>query len=189
MPEDNNVDRKDFIKKGFFKLFGFIHENFGDSLSLGILSYSPLRPPGAIEEKSFLDTCLKCGKCVEACPQDSIKLSGFEAKFIAGYPVVNPSDRPCFVCDDLSCMKACPSGALQFTEKHDIKMGIAKVNQDKCITYEGKECSICVIACPFPDDAIFINDKKNPVVNKSCIGCGLCEYWCDYDAITVSSYR
>lgn len=186
---DDTVSRKDFLKKGVFKLFGFIQETFGEHLDLGPLSYSPIRPPGAIDEKIFLDTCVKCGKCAEACPQNSIKMSGIEASFVAGFPVVVPSERPCFVCDDLSCMKACPSGALQFTEKIHINMGIAKVNSDKCITYEGKECNICVTACPFPEEAIYLNKEKNPVVNKSCIGCGLCEYWCDYNAITIKSNR
>ena len=187
MPDEEIVSRKDFLKKSVFKLFGFIQENFADNL--GILGYSPLRPPGAIEEKDFLDTCVKCGKCATSCTQSSIKMSGLEAGFIAGYPVIIPAERPCFVCDDLSCMKACPTGALQLTDKLNIKMGIAQINQDKCITYKGKECNICVLSCPYPDEAIFINDDKHPVVNKSCIGCGLCDYWCDYNAITIKSFR
>lgn len=187
MSEEELVSRKDFLKKGVFKLFGFIQETLGDNL--GLLSYSPIRPPGAIDEKAFLDTCVKCGQCATACTQNSIKMSGFEAGFVAGYPVVVASERPCFVCDDLSCMKACPTGALQLIPKKEIKMGLAEVNQDKCITYEGKECNICVMACPFPDDAIYINEEKHPVVNKSCIGCGLCDYWCDYNAITIKSFR
>ena len=27
-----------------------------------------LRPPGALSEAAFLDTCFRCGNCVEACP-------------------------------------------------------------------------------------------------------------------------
>lgn len=187
MSDDEIVSRKDFLKKGFLKFFGFIHESFGDSL--GLISYSPIRPPGAIDEKSFLDTCVKCGKCVDVCPQGSIKFSGFEAGFVTGYPVIVPSEKPCFVCDDLSCMKNCPSGALILTEKQNIKMGVAEVITDKCITYDNKECNICVISCPFPDEAIFINENKNPVVTDKCTGCGLCEYWCNYKAIKIKSPR
>ena len=34
-----------------------------------------LRPPGALSEKDFLATCIKCGMCVEACPFDTLKLA------------------------------------------------------------------------------------------------------------------
>ncbi len=184
---DELLSRKDFFKKGFSKFFQFLHETVGDNL--GVLAYSPVRPPGALEEKEFLDTCVKCGKCVDSCEQESIRFAGIEAGFLVGFPVVVPSERACFVCDDLSCMKACPSGALNLTDKFNIKMGIAVVNKDKCITYNGEDCRVCVTSCPFPEEAIFIDQQKHPFVNKSCIGCGLCEYWCDYDAIRVKSER
>ena len=32
-----------------------------------------IRPPGAIEEKAFLDTCSRCGVCVNVCPAQCIK--------------------------------------------------------------------------------------------------------------------
>ncbi len=185
--EEELFNRKDFIKKGVFKFFRFLGETVGDNL--GILSHTPIRPPGAIEEKLFIDTCEKCGKCVQACEQESIRFAGIEGKFLAGFPIVVPSERPCFVCDDLSCMKACPSGALKLTDKLQIKMGIAFVNTEKCITYNDKECNICVMSCPFPEEAILIDENKHPLVNKSCIGCGLCEYWCDYNAISIKSFR
>ncbi len=185
--DEEKVSRKDFFKKGFLKAFGFLQENFADSL--GIIYYSPIRPPGAIEEKDFLDTCVKCGKCVDVCPQNSIKFSGLEAGFVAGFPVVKPDLRPCFVCDDLSCMKNCPTGALVLIPKENIRMGYAEVITDNCITYQGKECNICVMSCPFPEQAIFIDDKKNPKITDKCTGCGLCEYWCDYKAIKIKSYR
>ncbi|MFN8673468.1 MAG: 4Fe-4S dicluster domain-containing protein [Candidatus Sericytochromatia bacterium] len=183
---EKDIGRKDFLKKGFFQVFNFFQDIFGEVNSL---SYSPIRPPGAIEEKKFLDTCVKCGSCISACGQSSIKFAGIEASFLIGYPIIIPSERPCFACDDLSCMKACPSGALQLTEKNNIKMGTAIVNKEKCITYSGKDCDICVKSCPFPQEAIFINENKNPIVNDSCIGCGLCEYWCEYKAISIKSNR
>lgn len=184
---EETVSRKDFFKKGILKAFSFLHENFGDSL--GIISYSPIRPPGAIEENKFLDTCVKCGVCIDVCPQDSIKFSGLEAGFVAGFPVVKANERPCFVCDDLSCMKNCPTGALVLTSKENIKMGYAEIIQENCVTYQGKECNICVVSCPFPQEAIYINDKTHPVVTDKCTGCGLCDYWCEYNAIKIKSYR
>lgn len=187
MKDDEVLSRKDFFKKGFLKFFGFIHENIGDNL--GFISYSPIRPPGAILEKDFLDTCSRCGKCIEVCPQKSIKFAGVEATFTAGYPVIIPQEKPCFICDDLSCMKICPSGALVLTEKENIKMGYAEVITDKCVTYQGVECNTCVNSCPFPQDAIYIDEEKHPVVTDKCTGCGLCDYWCEYKAIKIKSYR
>ena len=185
--QEETVSRKDFFKKGILKAFGFLQENFGDSL--GIISYSPIRPPGAIDEKDFLDTCVKCGNCVDVCPQNSIKFSGLEAGFVAGFPVVKVNEKPCFVCDDLSCMKNCPTGALVLVPKEEIKMGYAEVIQDKCITYQDKECNICVTSCPFPEVAISIDENKHPLVTDKCTGCGLCDYWCEFNAIKIQSYR
>lgn len=187
MKDDEILSRKDFFKKGFLKFFGFIQESIGDNL--GFISHSPIRPPGAISEKDFLDTCVKCGKCVEVCPQKSIKFAGFDSPLLAGYPIISINEKPCFVCDDLSCMKNCPSGALVLTDKENIKMGYAEVIIDKCITYQNKECNICVKSCPFPETAIYINENKNPIVTNKCIGCGLCEYWCEYNSIKIKSYR
>ncbi|MGC4032478.1 MAG: 4Fe-4S binding protein [Tepidisphaeraceae bacterium] len=33
-----------------------------------------LRPPGALPEKQFLDTCSRCGECVKVCPAEAIRL-------------------------------------------------------------------------------------------------------------------
>lgn len=185
MNEEQILTRKDFIKSGFLKMFRFL----GDSIIEKIGGdYSPIRAPGAIDEKLFIDTCQKCGKCIEACHQESIRFSGIEAGFLAGFPVIVPSEKPCFVCNDLSCTKSCPSGALQIVPRNEIKMGIAVVN-DKCITYSGKECNICMISCPFPGEAILIDESLHPEIKDSCVGCGLCEYFCKYKAITIKSYR
>lgn len=184
---EENISRKDFLKKGFFNFFNFIQENIGDSIN--ILPPIPIRPPGAIEESKFLDTCVKCGKCVSSCEQKSIKTTSSENILTLGYPIIIPSERPCFVCDEQSCMNSCPTGALVLTPPKQIKMGIAIVNENKCITYQGKECDTCVKSCPFPSDAIRINENKHPLVTNSCIGCGLCEYFCDYKAIKIKSNR
>ena len=33
-----------------------------------------LRPPGALDEKDFLSSCIKCGQCVQVCPVQAIKV-------------------------------------------------------------------------------------------------------------------
>ena len=69
-----------------------------------------LRPPGALAEPGFSDTCSRCGDCVKACPANAIKLIEDEA---GGLPHIVARESPCVVCTDLSCMKICPTGALQ----------------------------------------------------------------------------
>lgn len=184
---DEKIDRSQFLKKGFFKAFKFFTDILGD---IPTISYSPIRPPGAIEESKFIDTCLKCGNCIKSCEQKSIKFSSFEAGFLVGFPIVEPNNRPCFACDDLSCMKACPTGALNLVDKEKISMGTAIVDKEKCVTYSGHICDMCVKACPFPEIAIKIDSNNNPNVMKDfCIGCGLCQYQCEYNAISIKSYR
>lgn len=184
---EEKVSRRDFVFKGFLKAIQGLFSNFYDENN--IINKTYIRPPGAIEENKFLDTCIKCGKCAESCSQNSIRMSTIKDGLLVGYPIIVPSEKPCFVCDDLSCMKSCPSGALQLVEKENISIGIAKVIIDKCITYDNKSCDICIKSCPFPDKAIKLDDNNNPKVLDACIGCGLCEYWCDYSAIKVYSNR
>ena len=34
-----------------------------------------LRPPGALDEKEYLSSCIKCGQCVQVCPVEAIFLA------------------------------------------------------------------------------------------------------------------
>ena len=75
-----------------------------------------LRPPGAIEDTEFLKACIKCGKCVEACPYDSLKLASPGDNKAIGTPFFEPRKIPCYMCTDFPCTEACPSGALDLKE-------------------------------------------------------------------------
>src|SRR5437868_5956617 len=39
-----------------------------------------LRPPGALAEPQFLDTCSRCGNCVSACPAHCIQIDATGAR-------------------------------------------------------------------------------------------------------------
>ncbi len=72
-----------------------------------------IRPPGALDEKEFNAACIKCGQCVRACPYDTLKLANANAIGVPiGTPYFNPRDIPCYMCKDIPCMNACPTGAL-----------------------------------------------------------------------------
>ena len=54
-------------------------------------------------------------------------------------------------------------------------LNIASINNEVCT-----ECRKCINACKFNA----IDDKIN-IIKESCEGCGVCEYICPYDAITM----
>lgn len=72
-----------------------------------------LRPPGALDEKDFLASCIKCGQCVQVCPVQAIKLADLVDGFGVGTPYIEARKQACdFSCDAVQCVLACPTGAL-----------------------------------------------------------------------------
>jgi len=161
-----------------------------------------LRPPGALPEKDFLASCIKCGMCVEACPYDSLKLAAPGDNKPVGTPYYTPRTVPCYMCTDIPCVPACPTGSLDkklVSEKDEggtlrlnvnmAKMGLAVIDRETCIAYSGIQCDACYRACPLIDKAITVEYTRNertgkhamlaPVVHSNaCTGCGLCEKAC-----------
>jgi ferredoxin-type protein NapG len=161
-----------------------------------------LRPPGALPEKQFLATCIKCGMCVEACPYDALELAKPEDDKPVGTPYFIPRTNPCYMCRDIPCVPACPTESLDrnlVSEEDEngelrlninlAKMGLAVVDRETCIAYSGIQCDACYRACPRIDKAITVEYTRNartgkhailaPVVHSSaCTGCGLCERAC-----------
>ncbi len=142
-----------------------------------LFSPPPLRPPGARAEREFAALCIRCGRCVSACPYKSLVPAGWEYGSEAGTPMVQARSVPCYLCMD--CPPVCPSGALDpITDKHAVRMGLAEVNPDTCYTFLGVLCRTCVDACPLGEAALIQNGELRPVVLRGCVGCGICEKVC-----------
>ena len=138
-----------------------------------------LRPPGALPEATFLQTCQRCGNCVESCPAEAIQTFQSSNPNLAGTPYIAPSSQPCVVCDSLACMQVCPSGALQKLSVNQIQIGLAEVSYDTCLRTEGIECTYCVDSCPIGDTAIRLDSQDRiEVITRGCVGCGVCQYEC-----------
>jgi ferredoxin-type protein NapG len=74
-----------------------------------------LRPPGALDEKDFLASCIKCGQCVQVCPVQAIKLADLVDGFGVGTPYIDARKQACdFSCDAVQCILACPTGSLTY---------------------------------------------------------------------------
>lgn len=145
-----------------------------------LLSASPwvLRPPGALASSAFLAACLRCGKCAQVCRYGSIRIASGADGTLVGTPFIRPRETPCFLCMD--CVPACPTGALRpGTAREKAAMGIAVVDRDTCLAWQGNVCHTCFMACPFYDKAIVLEDFSRPVVREEhCVGCGICEHVC-----------
>lgn len=134
------------------------------------------RPPGALHEDEFLETCSKCLKCVEACPEDIIFEARQDAGPPPGTPILKPNTDPCIMCGD--CMEACPTGALKETPVGEMRIGIAVIEPDTCLGYRGKTCRECHDACPLEPNAIDFDATVPKVDSRVCTGCGLCVEAC-----------
>lgn len=149
-----------------------------------------LRPPGAASPVDFAARCIRCGRCLEACPYQAIHAAPLNAGREASTPFVNARAQACRLCADFPCAAACPTGALSVpAERTDAAMGTAVVNEETCLSFQGMRCEVCYRACPLIDEAIRIDYRPRegddihavfaPQVNAEvCPGCGLCEQRC-----------
>jgi ferredoxin-type protein NapG len=99
-----------------------------------------LRPPGALDEDTFLASCIKCGQCLQVCPPQVIKLAGISQGFGIGTPYIVPREGACILCSGLPCVLACPTGALahELSLGKDAEMGLAVISgPDTCLSVKG----------------------------------------------------
>jgi polyferredoxin len=150
-------------------------------------------PPGAGADFGAL--CVRCGACVRACPTQGLQPSLFESGV---QNVLTPRLVPrvgycSFACN--ACGQVCPTEAippLSLEEKQQAVIGLASVNQDRCLPWAYNiPCIVCEEACPVADKAILLEEaravnangepvllQRPRVVQELCIGCGICEFQC-----------
>lgn len=178
-------DRRRFFRAGLSRVVGALSDVVEKKLKIALpVVRTTLRPPGAVPEKQFLDTCFRCGACADACPADAISLTQDVGSKTHGTPYVEPSIRACVICDELACMKGCPSGALQLVGRLEIRMGLARVDEKTCVRSHGEDCVECIERCPIGRIAIRLDDAGRVEVidpeksGEGCTGCGVCEEVC-----------
>ena len=152
-----------------------------------------VRPPGAGSEQEFLSACIRCGQCVEACPPEygTLRLADITKGISSGTPFApDLRHNPCYICQgypEPQCIKACPTDALKpLLDNSEIRMGLAVIDESTCWAYNGTSCRSCWHACPWPNEAIILNERVQPVVNpEACVGCGLCVHACPTDPESI----
>jgi ferredoxin-type protein NapG len=201
-------------RRGLFPLAGAaLGLGLGSLAARREVSADPLlRPPGALDESHFLAACIRCGQCVEACPHDVLYLTGLDTGLESGTPAVGKyttesvagSDdlyedaaaemaarpAPCWLCpgqDQLLCIPACPTDALQpIEEESEIRMGVVVIDRDRCLSWVGTACRSCWHACPFPNEALKLDWKTRPeVFAEACIGCAICSFVCPTEPTSI----
>lgn len=171
----DRVGRRDFIFQGIKSLFrplaAALSEPEAESGPSG-----PLRPPGALEEAAFVLTCQRCGTCARSCPYRSIKFMGDAGGGALGTPYIDPSSAPCYWC--LECTSKCPSGALTLSEGEPLAIGLAVLDDARCLTAQGQPCDYCVERCPKKGAAISFVEGRPVIKAEECTGCAICAYFC-----------
>ncbi len=182
-----------FDRRSFLKNVAGIGAATATVASYGLLSPTeeadaePIRPPGALPEDDFLTTCIRCMRCMDACPNHAIQSSPLGGRS-SGTPFIKPREQTCMLCsrietDYLKCTEVCPSGALRpilktlESVRSGVRMGVAEIDLNLCYSYNNYTCGTCYHACPI--GAIKIGLWERPtILEEVCIGCGLCELAC-----------
>jgi len=172
-----------------------------------------IRPPGALDEASFLARCITCGACVASCPTGAL-VPDFGRTGVDGLftPVLVPRRGWCEP-SCTRCGEVCPTGALEPLtprEKQAINgpakvvIGTAFVDRGRCLPWAMDiPCIVCEEMCPTSPKAVWLEkvlvtdrrgrrlELQRPHVDPElCTGCGLCENRCpvgELAAIRVSS--
>lgn len=196
-----NIGRREFLSLSLRSMAGMLAG--GGLLGLYIKGEkarsAPLRPPSALAEEDFLGRCLRCGLCAKDCPYDAIRMATPGGGIVTGTPYIEARKIPCYMCEDIPCQKACPSGALDKGMEHieQARMGLAVLHdQETCLAYLGQRCEVCYRACPLLGTAMTIEYKPGenaayflPIVHsEACTGCGFCEHVCILDKPAIKVF-
>jgi len=135
-----------------------------------------LRPPGALDLASFVESCTRCGDCAANCPQAIITADE------DGFPMVDLNARGCIFCGE--CAEACQPAAILPTQTWSYRAAVS----DNCLSLQGVTCRSCEYHCD--ESAIrfrlMTGGRSAPLIDlETCTGCGACVAPCPSDAITV----
>jgi NAD-dependent dihydropyrimidine dehydrogenase PreA subunit len=204
---DRVVQRRSFLAASVGLAFGVA----GGATSAAVLSQTPsqfagsdspppVRPPGSVPEDVFLRICIRCGECLQACPNDVLQASTLDHGVESLWTPRVAADWSGCESSCNNCGQVCPTGAIRalpLEEKRVARMGLAVVNQQTCLPYAGRsECQLCVDECTtagyraieFLQVGTELDALGMPIADSGflapvvlaerCVGCGLCQARC-----------
>lgn len=119
--------------------------------------------------------CSGCASCMLAC---SLVHQGAENPALSRIQIIQtefgryPEDIDIAVCRQClypECVDACPTGACHIATEYG---NVRVIDEKQCL---GKDCMLCIEACPYIPHRIVLNHEKN-----ACTKCDLClntPYW------------
>lgn len=134
-----------------------------------------MRPPWALAEPEFLESCTRCGDCVRACPQRVLGLGD------GGFPVLLARAGECTFCR--ACVDACAPAALR-ADRDRAWNWVVEVDA-RCLTHSGIVCQSCRDACA-PRAIRFQPSRavaQPQIDGDRCNACGACVAVCPAAAI------
>jgi MauM/NapG family ferredoxin protein len=170
-------DRRDFFRDSVGEWVRRLVERTEEK----IVQNRYVRPPGALPEVGFLAACSRCGECAPVCPVHAILTVPPSGGFAAGTPYLEPISQPCVACAEMPCTRACPTGALTLPTGGWIgyRLGFVDFVPERCVTFQGSPCRVCVDACPIGEHALGQDSAGHPVLRlEGCVGCGVCVREC-----------
>lgn len=142
-----------------------------------------IRPPWAHSSEEFIERCVRCDDCIQACPENII------VKGDAGFPEINFSKGECTFCGE--CVTSCKEGAF-FSEQRtksnawtlqiEISPSCLSINKVTCRSC-GDECEAGAIRFQLEVGGI-----ARPIVQADkCTACGACMYICPNQSIDIKN--
>ncbi len=130
-----------------------------------------IRPPGAVEERDFLERCIRCAECMKVCPNNALHPAFFEAGIEGLWtPILIPRIGYCeFSC--VLCGQVCPTGAIQKIDERQkmgidqkpISVGTAMYDRGRCLPWAmATPCIVCEEFCPTSPKAIWVEEVEVP---------------------------
>ncbi|HMR74854.1 MAG TPA: 4Fe-4S binding protein [Polyangiaceae bacterium] len=126
-----------------------------------------IRPPGSVEEREFLERCIRCAECMKVCPNNALHPAFFEGGIEGLWtPILIPRIGYCeFSC--VLCGQVCPTGAIQKIDEKQkmgidqkpISIGTAMYDQGRCLPWAmATPCIVCEEFCPTSPKAIWADE-------------------------------
>lgn len=160
----------------------------------------PVRPPGSVPEPLFLELCIRCGECYQACPNNVLQPAALEYGLDGLWTPLVAADWSGCEASCNRCGQVCPTGAiraLELDEKRAARMGLAVVDTETCLPYAAAgPCQLCVDECAAAGylaiEFVRVGTETDPfgqpiegtgflapvVLPEKCVGCGLCQTRC-----------